>query len=138
MTKQVITAPPDLPLGELAATLERHNVKRLPIVDFEGRLLGIVSRADLVHALAIVRPDAGVEAAATDSVLRDRIRSELTSHLLADASQINVIVRDGAVELWGNAGSRDEKKAIRVAAELVPGVRKVEDHIAIYDGRYRF
>jgi CBS domain-containing protein len=137
MTKHVVSVPPDMPLGELASLLERHGIKRVPIVDSSGKLVGIVSRADLVHALANWRSDIAVEPSVADSTLRERIRTEITSHLLADVSQINVIVRDGVVELWGDAGSRDEKDAIRVAAELVPGVRKIEDHIAIYNGRYR-
>ena len=137
MTKRVITAPPDMPLGELASLLEQRRIKRVPIVD-KGKLVGIVSRANLVQALAARRRDIMVGPSATDSVLRDRIQSELTSHQLAGLSQVNVIVHDGVVELWGDAGSRDEKDAIRVAAELIPGVRKVEDYIAINNGRYHY
>jgi CBS domain-containing protein len=137
MTKRVISASPDMSLSELASLLERHGIKRVPIVDGGGKLVGIVSRADLVRALANWRSDTPVEPGLTDSTLRERIRTEITSHLLASVSQINVVVRDGVVELWGDAGSRDEKDAIRVAAELIPGVRKIEDHIAICDGRYR-
>ena len=137
MTKRVVTAPPDMPLGELVSLLERHGIKRVPVVDGSGKLVGIVSRADLVHALANLRSDIAAEPGVADSTLRERIRTEITSHLLASVSQVNVVVRDGVVELWGDAGSRDEKDAIRVAAELVPGVRKIEDHIAICDGRYR-
>jgi CBS domain-containing protein len=137
MTKRVVTAPPDMALGELASLLEQHRIKRVPIVD-KGQLVGIVSRANLVQALAALRRDIMVGPSATDSVLRDRIQSELTSQLLAGLSQVNVIVHDGVVELWGDAGSRDEKDAIRVAAELIPGVRKVEDYIAVSDGRYHY
>jgi CBS domain-containing protein len=137
MTKRVITAPPDMPLAELASLLERHRIKRVPIVQ-DGALVGIVSRANLLQALAALRRDIRVDPRVEDSSLRDQICTEITSHLLADVSQINVIVHDGVVELWGDAGSRDEKDAIRVAAELVPGVRKVEDYIAINDGHYRY
>jgi CBS domain-containing protein len=135
MTKPVISAPPDLPLGELASLLERHRIKRVPIVD-DGKLVGIVSRANLLQALAAMPRDIGVDSSVADATLRDRIHSEITSHLLANVSQINVIVRDGIVELWGDAGSQDEKHAIRVAAETVPGVRKVEDNIAINAGHH--
>jgi CBS-domain-containing membrane protein len=135
MTKPVVSAPPDLPLGELASLLERHRIKRVPIVD-DGKLVGIVSRANLLQALAAMRRDIRVDSSVADSILRDRIHAEITSHLLANVSQINVVVRDGIVELWGDAGSHDEKDAIRVAAETVPGVRKVEDYIAINAGHY--
>jgi CBS domain-containing protein len=135
MTKQVITAPPDMLLGELASLLERHRIKRVPIVD-NGKLVGIVSRANLLQALAALRRDIVVEPSVADAILRDRICSEITSHQLATVSQINVIVHDGVVELWGDVGSRDEKDAIRVAAEVIPGVRKVEDFIAVNSGRH--
>jgi CBS domain-containing protein len=130
MTKAVIVASPDMPLAEIATLLERNRIKRVPIVD-HGRLVGIVSRANLLQALAALRRDIVVERKVNDSVLRERIKTELIGHSLAYASQINVIVHDGMVELWGNADTQDEKNAIRVAAETVQGVRKVEDHIAL-------
>lgn len=131
MTREVITAGPDMPLGELASLLEKHRIKRVPIVD-RGKLVGIVSRANLVQALVALRHDVvAAPAKVEDAVTRERIISEISSKLLASVSQINVIVRDGVVELWGEAESPEEKDAIRLAAEVTPGVRKVEDHIAI-------
>jgi CBS-domain-containing membrane protein len=135
MTKRVVTAPPDMPLAELAALLEQHRIKRVPIID-NDRLVGIVSRANLLQALASLRRDIALESNVADSTLRDKIFSEITEHMLASVSQINVIVRDGVVELWGDVESRDEKDAIRVAAEVVPGVRKVDDYIAVNTMRY--
>jgi CBS domain-containing protein len=130
MTKAVVVATPDMPLAEIATLLERHRIKRVPIVD-QGRLVGIVSRANLLQALAALRRDIIVDHKVDDSILRERINTELIAHSLAYASQINIIVHAGVVELWGNAGTQDEKDAIRVAAETVQGVRKVEDHIAV-------
>jgi CBS domain-containing protein len=131
MTKAVVIAPPDMPLAEIATLLERHRIKRVPIVD-QGRLVGIVSRANLLQALAALRRDIVVDHKVDDSILRERINTELIEHSLVHASQINIIVHDGMVELWGNAYTQDEKDAIRVAAETVQGVRKVEDHIAVH------
>jgi CBS-domain-containing membrane protein len=130
MTKRVITASPDLPLGELASLLEKHRIKRVPIVE-NGKLIGIVSRANLLQGLAALRRDNPVESRVEDSVLRERVLSEIRSRLWASASQINVIVHDGAVELWGGVDLVDEKDALRVAAELTPGVRTVADYIGI-------
>jgi CBS-domain-containing membrane protein len=130
MTKRVITADPALPLGEVAALLEKHRIKRVPIVE-RGKLVGIVSRANLLQALVVLRKDIPVDSPVEDPVLRGRVESELRSKLPASASQINVIVRDSAVELWGCVDTRDEKDALRVAAELTPGVRTVADHIGI-------
>jgi len=130
MTKKVITASPDLPLGDLASLLEKHRIKRVPIVQ-NGRLVGIVSRANLLQALAAMRRDIPAEAKVEDATLREKILSEFRSNLDISVSQINVIVHDGTVELWGQADSADEKDAIRVAAESVPGVRSVADYISV-------
>ena len=130
MTKGVITASPDMLLGELASLLEKHRIKRVPIVE-NGKLVGIVSRANLLQALVALRRDIPVESRVEDSVLRERVVSEIRSKLWASASQINVIVHDSVVELWGGVDSQDEKDALRVAAELTPGVRTVADYIAI-------
>jgi CBS domain-containing protein len=135
MTKRVITAAPDLPLGELASLLEKHRIKRVPIVE-HGKLVGIVSRANLLQALVALRRDLPVQSRVEDSVLRKRIMSEISSKLPVSVSQVNVIVRDGVIELWGTVDSQDEKDALRVAAELVPGVRSVADHIAINKMQY--
>lgn len=130
MTKRVVTAAPDLPLGEVASLLEKYRIKRVPIVE-NGKLVGIVSRANLLQALAALRRDIPVESKLEDSDLRERVLAEIRSKLWASASQINVIVHDGVVELWGGVDAPDEKAALRVAAELTPGVRTVSDHIAI-------
>jgi len=129
MTRHVITASPDLPLGDLASLLERHRIKRVPIVD-NGKLVGIVSRANLLQALAALRRDIPVEAKVEDATLRERIIAALRSNDIA-TSQVNVIVHNGVVELWGQAESLDEKTAMRVAAESTPGVRSVVDHVVV-------
>lgn len=135
MTKRVITATPDLPLGEVASLLEKHRIKRVPIVE-NGKLVGIVSRANLLQALAALRRDIPVEFRVEDLDLRERVLSEIRSKLWASASQINVIVHDGVVELWGGVDAQNEKDALRVAAELIPGVHSVEDHIALNKFHY--
>ena len=130
MTKRVISASPDLPLGDLATLLERHRIKRVPIVE-NGRLVGIVSRANLLQALAALRRDIPAEAKVADSTLREKILAEISSSLEVSVSQVNVIVHDGVVELWGQVNAPSEKDALRVAAESTPGVRSVADHIAV-------
>ena len=68
--------------------------------------------------------------------MRARVFAELRSKLSASVSHINVIVHDGTVELWGGVDSLEEKRALRVAAELVPGVQSVIDHVAIEKWHY--
>lgn len=126
MTKRVITAAPDTPLNDIASLLEKHGIKRVPILE-NGTLVGIVSRANLIQALAADRK--GLEVPVPDSQLRDRIMSHLNAQPWAHTSLINVTVNDGIVDLWGLTLSKEEKQALRVAAESIPGVRAVNDNV---------
>jgi osmotically-inducible protein OsmY len=81
--------------------------------------------------MVALRRDIPAEATVEDSKLRQQILSDIRSNLAASASQINVIVRDGAVELWGQVDSSSEKDALRVSAESTAGVRSVADHVSV-------
>ena len=126
MTREVITASPDTPLHEIAALLERHSIKRVPIVR-DGALLGIVSRANLLQALASSHKDLDIQL--SDTAIRDRILAHLNNQPWAHTLLLNVTVNGGVVDLWGITGSDAERKAIRVAAESAPGVTAVNDHL---------
>ena len=126
MTRDVITASPDTPLHEIAALLERHSIKRVPIVR-DGALLGIVSRANLLQALASSHKDLDIQL--SDTAIRDRILAHLNNQPWAHTLLLNVTVNGGVVDLWGITGSDAERKAIRVAAESAPGVTAVNDHL---------
>ncbi len=128
MTKRVIMAAPDTPLGEIAGLLEKHSIKRVPIVE-NGALVGIVSRANLIQALAADRK--GLEIPIPDSKLRDRILEHLKTQPWAHTSLLNVTVNDGIVDIWGLTRSKAEKQALRVAAESMPGVRAVNDNVVM-------
>ncbi len=127
MTRDVVTATPDTPLHEIAALLERKKIKRVPIVA-SGDLVGIVSRANLIQALASGRKE--LDLPVSDTVIRDKLVSTLKTQRWAHATMLNVTVADGVVDLWGIVNSGEERKAIRVAAESIPGVRTVNDHMA--------
>src|SRR5215471_14702152 len=125
MTCEVITASPDTPL-EIAALLERHSIKRVPIVR-DGALLGIVNRANLLQALASSHKDLDIQL--SDTAIRDRILAHLNNQPWAHTLLLNVTVNGGVVDLWGITASDAERKAIRVAAESSPGVTAVNDHL---------
>jgi CBS domain-containing protein len=127
MTREVITAAPETPLHEIATTLEDHQIKRVPIVNKAGELVGVVSRANLIQAVATARPK--LEIAIPDSIIRQKLLDELKKQPWANTLNLNIIVKDGAVDLWGYARSADERSAIRVAAEAIPGVTIVNDHL---------
>lgn len=126
MTTEVIIAGPDTPLHEIAATLEKYGIKRVPIVK-DGELVGIVSRANLIQAVASDRKK--LDIALSDTAIRDKLLAHLKSQRWAHTGLINATVTDGVVDLWGISNSDTEQKAICVAAETIPGVVAVNDHL---------
>jgi len=131
MSENVITAAEDTPLAEIAAILERNRIKRVPITQ-AGKLVGIVSRANLVQALA--SSDAATGTGSHESrIIRDELLARLAEQAWTDFGSRNVIVTDGKVHLWGLVGSPAERKALVALAEGVPGVTGVADEmIAAY------
>jgi CBS domain-containing protein len=128
MTRSVVTAAPDTPLDEIARILEKHAVKRVPIVR-DGQLVGIVSRANLVQAVA--SSGTKLEIPLSDATIRDKLLAHLNAQRWAHTGLLNATVSDGVVDLWGIAGSETERKAIRIAAESIAGVRAVNDHMMV-------
>lgn len=113
-------------LEAVVDTMERHHVKRLPVTR-GGRMVGIVSRANLMHALASIARDITAIPPANDSIIRQNI---LTAIAKQDwAPHINVIVKNGIAELYGVITDDRERQGLIVAAENVPGVQGVHDHL---------
>lgn len=125
MTRRVITASPDTPLHQIASLLENNAIKRVPIVK-DGELVGIVSRANLIQAVASDRKR--LEIPVSDEVIREKILANLKAEPWAHTGLVNVIVKGGVVDLFGITGSDAERKALCVAAESVPGVCAVHDN----------
>ena len=130
MTKRLVTASPETPLNEIAGLLERHSIKRVPIVG-NGALVGIVSRANLIQALAGDRRR--LDISVPDAQLRDKIMAELRMQPWAHTLLLNVTVNDGIVDIWGITRSEAEKQALRVAAEITPGVRAVNNNVIMHN-----
>ena len=131
MTREVVTASPDTPLGEVAALLEKRRIKRVPIVA-SGKIVGIVSRANLLQALASLKDETVAPRHIDDAALRGQVMAQLTATPRVRPALLNVIVHDGTVELWGVVDSDAERNAIRVAAEVTPGVRAVNDNLVVH------
>jgi len=134
MTRNAKTIAPDASLAALARKLESNGVKRLPVVE-NGALVGLVSRADVVRALASIKPSAPATDP-SDAAIRSAVISKLHGAQTLNSVQATVIVRDGVVELWGLAPNGPTIDAARVAAEDVPGVKRVENHIALFPTAY--
>lgn len=130
MTKTVVTAAPDTPARKLADLLERNGIKRVPIVK-DGKVIGIVSRANLLRALARGDLAERHHKQQTDDNLREAVLARFNAEPWARTTLINVDVHDGAVRLSGIVDSTAEQKALRLAAELTEGVRSVADETMI-------
>lgn len=128
MSRPALGVAPDTSLAEIVGLMGKQRVKRVLVID-GGRLAGIVTRTDLLRALharealptAVVPPD--------DRALRETILQALAAEDWADNAILNVQVAGGQVELWGAVDSEEQRRAIRVAVEGIPGVRSVTEHL---------
>jgi CBS domain-containing protein len=128
MTRSVVTVSPDTPLHEIADLLESKAIKRVPVVH-NGQLVGVVSRANLIQAVAGARKSLDIPL--SDTSIRDKLLAYFKQQSWAHTMLLNITVNGGVVDLWGIARSDTERKALRVAAESIPGVRAVNDHLVI-------
>jgi CBS domain-containing protein len=128
MTRDVVTIGEETPLAEVAKLFEHHNIKRVPVVR-NGKVVGIVGRADLLHVLADLHSksapildDAGIAA---------EIRRQLKAEHWFSPAQVEISVSSGVVKIDGLVTSESQRRAIRVAAENVPGVKSVNDQTVL-------
>lgn len=127
MTRPAVTVAEDAPLGEIATLLERHRIKRVPVVR-DGTIVGIVSRANLLHGL--VAKEAAPAVASDDAGIREQVIAGIKAAGIPE-TYVNVVVAGGIVHVWGFVGSEAEKDAIRIAAETAPGVKSVQNNVAV-------
>jgi CBS domain-containing protein len=127
MSHDVVSVAPDTSLAEIVHLMERRRIKRLPVME-DGNLLGIVSRPDLLAAVARAL-DAPQAPVAGDDAIHDRILAELEKADWAPRSGLTITVSDGIVELDGVILDEHERTALRVAAENVPGVKGIVDRL---------
>ena len=130
MSRDLVTVAPATPLGEVAHILETRHIKRVPVLE-GGRLVGIVSRANLVQALATKPAPSTSDATVNDRKIRNALFEEMHRHKWAFApTEANVTVEDGVVYLWGFINSEKVREAMIIAARGIPGVKRVEDRMA--------
>jgi CBS domain-containing protein len=129
MTRDVVTVTEDIDLGEVAALLEAKRIKRVPVTR-DGKVIGIITRANLVRALASTKSTPPPQGEDDDRTIRARILAELSREEWAKVWPEDIIVRDRVVHFWLSSDEpEDKKQALRVAAETIPGVRAVEEHV---------
>lgn len=127
MTRPAITVTEGAPLNQIADLFESRHIKRVPVTR-DGRLVGIVSRANLVQALAAASIPEETAAAGDDDTIRDELMQTLNAQPWWHPHTSHVIVSEGVVHIWGLNGTVDAHEATRIAALNVAGVHQVEDH----------
>jgi len=127
MTTKVVTVTRDTPIKDIAEILETRHIKRVPVVD-GGQVVGIVSRANLIQALAAIASPSTEPMQADDASIRDVILAEIQKVVWPSPIMNTVTVNNGIVHLWGYVGSDNERRGVRIAAERAPGVKEVRDH----------
>ena len=129
MTRDVVTVTEDTELADVAALLEAKRIKRVPVMR-EGKVVGIISRANIVRAVGATKGAPPREGEDDDRSIRARLLAELGREEWAKVWPEDVIVRDGVVHFWISEDEPPEKRqALRIAAETITGVRSVEEHV---------
>jgi len=126
MSERIVSVRSDTPLDQVVALMEKHNIKRLPVVD-DAKLVGIVARADLLRAL-LKFPQAKT-AHSPDAAIREKILAEIAAQPWTPMAAIDVAVTDGVAELRGVITDERERMALRVVVENVAGVTKIADRL---------
>jgi CBS domain-containing protein len=127
MTPEPVTIGEDAGLDEAVEIMESRRIKRLPVVR-GGRVVGIVSRANLLHALVSLAA-AVPPAATTDAAIREALLAEFEKLTWAPAVLVDPVVKDGVVQLWGTITEEAQRVALKVCAQNIPGVTAVVSHL---------
>jgi CBS-domain-containing membrane protein len=127
ISSEVVSCAEDTSLSDVAGLLERHRIKRVPVLR-NGVLVGIVSRANLIQALASAKPqiDSSPE---SDRAIRSQILDRLANQSWTDFGSRNIIVSNGVIHIWGLVGSENERTGLIALAENIPGARGVVDEM---------
>jgi CBS domain-containing protein len=129
MTRFVVSVPEDASLAEVADILDSHRIRQVPVMS-DGRLTGMISRADLVRKLAEVKV-AAPAARPDNGALQKAIWARIQAEPWLKTAFVNLAVKDGVVELWGAVDSNEQRRALRVLVEGVDGVKRVDDHVGL-------
>jgi CBS domain-containing protein len=132
MTREVVTVAENASLNEAVQLMEHHRVKRLPVVKGDA-IVGILSRANLLHAFIVGSPKTA-GAPVTDAAIREKLAAELEKQPWAPHGTFNAVVENGVIDLEGVIREERQRAALRIAAENIPGVKQVRDHLLEHPG----
>lgn len=127
MTRHIVWVSEGTPMSDAIDAMEKCHLKRLPVLR-EGRLVGIISRADILSALASRMAQRSL------ATSNDRTIHRMLGHTLHEYTwsghRPQFRVHDSVVDLYWIGKNADwERKAARIAAETIPGVREVRQHV---------
>jgi CBS domain-containing protein len=131
MTRPPITVDADTSLDKVVHLMERHHIKRLPVLR-KGKLVGIISRANLIRALASIHR-ASSKTSRNDQEIRKRIVADIEKQNWAYGADVMVLVRDGVVDLCGTLNDSSQRGALKALVREKSGVRKLYDHLRLKD-----
>ena len=127
MTADVYTVTEDTTLEDIVELMERRRIKRVPVMRGK-KIVGMVTRSNLMHAMVSLAR-AEQKSTKDDASIREALLTEMQKESWAPAAMVNVVVRDGIVELWGVIIDERQRDALKVAAENISGVKAVKDHL---------
>jgi CBS domain-containing protein len=130
MTHHIISVSKEATLAEIADVLDANGIRQVPVMD-EGKLVGMIGHADLVRVLAAAQVAAPAPRP-SDGALQASIWRAIKAQSWLSSAYLNLAVKDGVVELYGAAASSDQRRAVKVLVEGVPGVVKVEDKMGVF------
>jgi CBS domain-containing protein len=127
MTTDVQTVDVSTQLEDIVDLMERRRIKRVPVL-CGGLMVGIITRSNLMHAMVSLARTAQ-PVATDDASIRAQLLAEMQKEQWAPVASANVVVHDGVVELWGVIIDERQREALKIAAENIPGVKEVKDHL---------
>jgi CBS domain-containing protein len=129
MSRPVVAVRDDATLAEVAETLARNRIKRVPVVR-DGKVVGIISRRDFVRVLGQQEPAQTTEAR-DDAAIQSAILDKLREQSWLDTSYVGIAVKDAVVEATGFVSSAEQRDALRVLIEETPGVKGITDNLKV-------
>jgi CBS-domain-containing membrane protein len=126
MSRNVVSVSPDAKLPAIVALMDKHRIKRVPVVGADAKPVGVVSRADVLAAFAKAALDAEDRAPLSDAEASGEIRKRLRKQPWSDSALLNVSVERGLARVGGICASKAQADAIRALCEEIPGVRHVD------------
>ena len=130
MSRVIVSVSKHANLSEVADILDTHRIRQVPVMD-GGKLVGMISRTDLVRKLAevsVAAPALRAEGGALQKVIWEQIKAQQW----LKSAYINLAVKNGVVELWGAVDSEEQRRALRILVEGVSGVQKVENNVSLF------